>query len=150
MKVRCLFLSVCALFFLTICGHAADTGEMRLEAVLVWGTNGQKPSDSNLKPLEEPLVRKLNKTPYKWKTYYEVERKNVSIPLKSVKQVPMSKHCSLEITYLGDTRIEVKLVGKGKLVSRNVEPLPVGQTMIISGDDKNDTAWLILLRQIAK
>jgi hypothetical protein len=150
MKVRCALIIFFTLTLLGLASQAAETPDIHLEAVLVWGTNGEKPADKDLKELEATLAHKLSKTPYKWKNYFEVERKNVVIPQKSVKQVPMSKHCSLEITNLGDNRVEVKLFGKGKPVSRNIESLAVGQTMIIGGDDKNDTAWLIVLRQVKK
>jgi hypothetical protein len=123
--------------------------EMTVQAVLVWGTNGEKPPNKNLKELEPELARKLSKAPYKWKNYFEVDRRLITIPANTNKHVPMSEPCELEIKNLGDDRIEVKLIGRGKPVSRHVEPLPMGQTMILSGDDKDDNAWLIVLRQQA-
>ena len=126
---------------------AADAAGMTVQAVLVWGTNEEKPPNKNLKELEPELARKLRKAPYKWKNYFEVDRRLVTIPSNASKRVPMSEHCELDMKNLGEDRIEVKLTGRGKLVSRNVEPLPMGHTMILSGDDKNDNAWLIVLRQ---
>jgi hypothetical protein len=125
----------------------AGTPEMTVQAVLVWGTNGEKPPNKNLKELEPELARKLSKVPYKWKNYFEVNRTLATVPANASRRVPMSEHCELDIKNLGDDRIEVKLTGRGKLVSRNVEPLPMGHTMVLSGDDKNDNAWLIVLRQ---
>ena len=127
----------------------AGGSDMTVEAVLVWGTNSEKPPNKKLKELEPELARKLGKAPYKWKNYFEVNRKTVDIAPSNLKRLPMSEHCELEIKNLGDDRVEVKLIGQGKPVSRNVEPLPMGHTMILSGDDKNDNAWLIVLRQVA-
>ena len=126
---------------------AAGAAEMTVQAVLVWGTNGEKPPNKDLKELEPELARKLSKAPYKWKNYFEVDRRLLTVSPSENKHVAMSEHCELEIKNLGDERIEVKLIGRGKPVSRNVESLPPGHTMILSGDDKNDNAWLIVLRQ---
>jgi hypothetical protein len=126
----------------------AFAGDMNVQAVLVWGTNGEQPANKNLKEIEPDLARKLSKAPYKWKNYFEISRKELAVAANTNKQVPMSEHCQLEMKNLGDDRLEVKLIGRGKLVSRNVEPLPIGHTMILSGDDKNDNAWLIVLRQL--
>src|SRR5215472_15479464 len=86
---------------------AAGSPEMNVQAVLVWGTNGEKPPNKNLKELEPELARKLSKSPYKWKNYFEVDRRLVTIPTNTSKRVPMSEHCELDVKNLGDDRIEV-------------------------------------------
>jgi hypothetical protein len=126
----------------------AGSVEMTIEAVLVWGTNSEKPPGKNLKDLEFQLAHKLSKGPYKWKNYFEVNRKRIIVPANSSKHLPMSEHCELDLKNLGEDRLEVRLIGRGKPVSRNVESLPLGHTMVLSGDDKNDNAWLIVLRQM--
>jgi len=118
---------------------AAD-GDLRLEAVLVWGTHVAKTNDANLKELEAPLAKKLHKA-YKWENYYEVRRKEATISGKDATKVPISEKCALEVKHLGEERVEVRLIGKGKPVSRSVESLAHGHLMILGGDDQNDTAW---------
>ncbi len=125
---------------------AADGG-VHLEAVLVWAANSQKTNDANLKELEAPLAKKLHKA-YKWENYYEVRRKEATISGKDATKVPISEKCALEVKNLGEERVEVKLIGKGKPVSRSVESLAHGHLIILGGDDKNDTAWLIVIRQV--
>src|ERR1051326_50872 len=126
----------------------AGDGGMRLEAVLVWATNVQKTNDANLKELEAPIAKKLHKA-YKWENYYEVRRKQATISGKDATKVPISEKCALEVKHLGEERFEVRLIGKGKPVSRSVESLAHGHLMILGGDDKNDTAWLIVIRQVS-
>jgi hypothetical protein len=128
-------------------GLFAAEGGMRLQAVLVWAANVQKTNDANLKELEAPLAKKLHKA-YKWEHYYEVRRKEATISGKDATKVPISEKCALEVKHLGEERFEVKLIGKGKPVSRSVESLAHGHLMILGGDDKNDTAWLIVIRQL--
>ena len=126
--------------------HAADSS-IRVEAILVWAAHTAKTNDANLKELEPALVKKLSKR-FKWPLYYEVRRKEASVSEKDVTKVPISEKCMLEIKHLGEHRFEVKLIGKGKPVSRSVESLAHGHLMIVGGDDKNDTAWLILIREL--
>jgi hypothetical protein len=120
---------------------------MKLEAVLVWGTDGAKPPDRDLKDLEPGLAKKLDKMHFKWKNYFEVSRKTATVAAQATKQISMSERCSLEIKNLGGDRIETKHFGQGKQVLRRVDSLPQGETVILAGDDKNDNAWLIILRQ---
>jgi hypothetical protein len=126
---------------------AADAPGMPIEAIMVWATNGEKPSDPKLKPLDPELTKKFTKT-YKWKNYFEVDRKTNSVPVNVVKLVDMSKDCCLEIKNLGtNNRVEVTLIGKLKKVSKHIQSLPASETLILAGDDKDDNAWLIILRQ---
>ena len=126
--------------------HAADSG-IRVEAILVWATQVAKTNDASLKELEPQLTRKLRKA-YKWELYYEVRRKEVAVSGKEATKIPISEKCLLDIKHLGDERFEVHLTGKGKAVSRTVESLAHGHIMVLSGDDKNDTAWLIVIREL--
>jgi hypothetical protein len=127
--------------------HAAESSGIRIEAILVWASHAAKTNDTNLKELEPALAKKLSKR-FKWPLYYEVRRKEASISEKDLTKVPISEKCMLEVKHLGEHRFEVKLIGKGKPVSRSVESLANGHIMIVGGDDKNDTAWLIVIREL--
>ena len=137
-----LFLCIAAPFSLR-----AASANLHLEVLLVWGTNDQPPPEPKLKPVEPELAQKLQKA-YKWKKYFEVNRKTVKISEGANEQLTMSEHCSLQIKNLVHERVEVRLIGEGKPVSRHLESLPKGHTLILAGDAKNDTAWFIVLRQI--
>jgi hypothetical protein len=125
---------------------AAESG-IRVEAILVWATHVPKTNDTSLKVLEPQLTKKLRST-YKWDLYYEVKRKEATISGKDPTPIQISEKCSLDIKHLGDHRVEVHLTGKGKAVSRSVESLAHGYLMVFGGDDKNDTAWLIVIREL--
>lgn len=126
---------------------AAESSGIRVEAILVWATHVAKTNDASLKELEPQLAKKLRKA-YKWDLYYEVKRKEATVSGKDATHVPISEKCSLDIKHLGDERFEVHLTGKGKPVSRTVESLAHGHIMVVAGDDKNDTAWLIVIREL--
>lgn len=126
---------------------AAESSGIRVEAILVWATHVAKTNDASLKELEPQLAKKLSKR-LKWNLYYEVKRKEVTISGKEATHVPISDKCSLDIKHLGEERFEVHLTGKGKAVSRTVESLAHGHIMVVGGDDKNDTGWLIVIREL--
>jgi len=127
--------------------QAAETSGTRVEAILVWATHVAKTNDTSLKELEPQLAQKLGKR-FKWNLYYEVRRKEATVGTKDPTHVPISDKCSLDVKQLGEHRFEVNLTGKGKPVSRMVESLANGHLMILGGDDKNDTAWIILIREL--
>jgi hypothetical protein len=125
---------------------AAESG-IRVEAILVWATQVAKTNDASLKVLEPQLTKKL-RSAYKWDLYYEVKRKEATVSGKDATHIQISEKCSLDIKHLGSHRVEVNLTGKGKAISRSVESLAHGYLMVLSGDDKNDNAWLIVIREL--
>jgi hypothetical protein len=127
--------------------YAAETPGTRVEVILVWATHVAKTNDASLKELEPQLTKKLRKT-YKWDLYYEVRRKEATVSRKDLTKVPISEKCELDIKHLGEERFEVNLIGKGKAVHRTVDSLAQGHIIILGGDDKNDTAWLVLIREL--
>jgi disulfide oxidoreductase YuzD len=127
---------------------AVAGGESRqIEATLVWATNEEMPADKKLKELEPELTKRFRHTPYKWKYYYIMNRKEISAAENVSSRLEMSEHCAIEIKIMSNERVEVKLIGEGKPVSRHVEYLPKDHPLVLAGDAQNDTAWLIVLRQ---
>lgn len=122
----------------------AAPGEMRLEAHLIWGTDAGKPADPKLKEVSQSTKDKLRKV-FKWKDYYEVDAQDFKVPVASKKRVRMSAKCEIEVENLGDSLLEVKLYGEGKLVVKKKQALPEGELLVLAGDDKDDTAWFVIL-----
>src|SRR5690348_12385913 len=88
----------------------AKPHDMELEVRLIWGTNDEASPDPNHKPIDAELAKKLSKAPSKWKNYFEVCSKAVSLTEGATNKVSMSKQCDLEMKNLADGRLEVKLV----------------------------------------
>ena len=57
---------------------AADAGDQKFAAMLIWGTDGDKPADKDLKDVDPGLKEKFEKI-FKWKNYYEVSRTNIAV-----------------------------------------------------------------------
>ena len=122
----------------------AVADEVKLEAVLIWGTDGGRPNDPKLKELGGETKAKL-KGVFKWKDYFEVDRQSFKVPSGEKKRVRMSSKCEIEVENLGESTMEVKLFGEGRLVVRKKQALPAGDLLVLAGDDKNDTAWFVVL-----
>lgn len=125
---------------------APDTGTINLEAQLVWGANEAKP-DSKLKPVGPKMSERLKNSPFKWDHYFEVNRQTFKVKFNEEKAVPMSKHCEIRVTNLGDSQVKLELIGKGQLVNTVTQSLPKGELLVIGGDAENSTAWFVILRQ---
>jgi hypothetical protein len=123
----------------------SQAAERKLEAQLLWATDDAKSPDPHHKPVDPVLDKKLKSIPLKYKSYFEVKRQVFVINDKDYSKVEMSKHCYIEVKDKGENRVTVKLYGEGKFVKRLDGPLPKGETVTIAGDDKNGTAWLVVV-----
>jgi hypothetical protein len=125
-------------------GIAARAAEpLRVEALLVWGTDEAKSPDPSHKPIDPVLAARLDKSPYRWRHYFEVNRKVLEIPVdQNQKDIAMSEQCKLDVKNLGNGWVEIKLYGKGKLISTHKEKLP----LVLAGDARNGTAWMVVIR----
>src|ERR1051325_1414561 len=84
----------------------AGAEDLYLISKLIWGTNDEKVSDPSLKRMEPAMEKKFQNV-FKWKHYYQVNRKDVMIPSRSSRQIEMSKRCTIEITELEGPKVEV-------------------------------------------
>ena len=137
-----------AFFLLVFTGSAAHAKDMKLEAQLIWGTNDEKPSDPDLKPVDPKVEKKLQKSPFKWKHYFLVKRDKFSVAKDASEKVAMSADCEIKVRNLGDDTVEVTLYGKGKSVGTIKQGLPKDELLVMGGNAENLTAWFVVLRQV--
>jgi hypothetical protein len=122
----------------------AQDRDLRLVAQLIWGTDGEKPADAKIKEVDRETRSKL-KGIFRWKNYFEVSREEFSVPTKAKRRVRMSKKCEIEVENQGRSVIEVKLFGEEKLLWTKRQVLKPGELLVLAGDDKDDTAWFVIL-----
>ena len=127
----------------------AAPADLNLRAQLVWGTNKDKPDNPNLKEVDTKVTDKLRGV-FKWKSYFEVNQLNFTVGTSSPRKVKMSEDCEIEVQNLGNSSIEVKLYGKGKMVVRKTQKMKATELLVLAGDDKDDTAWFVVLSQPEK
>ena len=144
MSIRLLIIPIVALLFLQSFAQSQAGQDIKLDARLVWGTDNEKPNDPKLKELDNSIKEKL-KGVFKWKYYFEVNHSKLAVSQEAPKTQVMSPKCSIEVQNLGDSVIEVKLFGEGKMVLKKRQPIKVGQPVVLAGDEKNNTAWFVVL-----
>ncbi len=118
--------------------------ETRVQAVFVWGTNENKPTGKNLKEVDAKLRERLANI-FKWQNYFEVNRQSTGVLAGKSQSVKLSEECSVEIKILPDNIAEVKLIGKGKTLVTRRHSLAKSDALVLAGDDKNNTAWFVVL-----
>jgi len=123
--------------------------DLTLQAQLVWGTNNDKPNDPKLKDVDPKVTDKLRGV-FKWKNYFEVNRQKFTVTGAGPKRVKMSDHCEIEVQNLGNSSVELKLYGQGKMVVKKTQKIKAGELLVLAGDDKNDTAWFVVLTLVEK
>ncbi len=121
---------------------AADT---KLEVQLIWGTNGESSPDKNHKVLDPALSKKLGM--FKWKKYFTVNREEISLTSHGAQKIRLGQ-CEVAIKQIEGSRYEINVFGKGKHVRKITEKITKEDSLAIAGDDKNDCAWIILIREI--
>ncbi len=122
---------------------------LKLEAKLIWGTDDAKSPNPEHKEVDAATKEKLRKV-FKWKNYYVVNRITKPVPSRGSNKFELSKECTIEIKELEGPRVEVKLIGKGKEVHKTTLNIEKGQSVVYSGDDTNQSAWFVIITELAE
>jgi len=142
-------LAVAAVAFASLTSEVAAADEMTLHAKLIWGANGEKPNDPKVQAVDTETATKLSRV-FKWQSYYEVSRTNLTVIAGSTRRVQMSPQCDVEVEYLGTSNVNVKLYGKGKMIVCRRQIIATGELAVVAGPDKDDTAWFVVLKREKK
>ncbi|MDX1953852.1 MAG: hypothetical protein SFY81_16910 [Verrucomicrobiota bacterium] len=139
-------LAVFAPLFLLLLASVPSSlaGDLKLKARLIWGTNGEKPEGKDLKEVDSAMKEKLCGV-FKWKNYYEVNSQEIVVPHTQSKTIKMSEKCDVEIKSSDKGTAEFVLIGEGKPVKKVKQALPMSESLVLAGEDKNETAWFVVL-----
>jgi hypothetical protein len=140
-------MALMVLAFLLPAYAGSNDNEMKLQAILVWGTDEEKPADPKLSELDGHLKERLKKV-FKWKNYFEVNKQDLAVPASNTKTLAMSPKCKIEVHNEGENMIEVKLIGEGKPIVKKRQMINGHELLIMAGDGKNDTAWFVVIKRV--
>ena len=139
----------CAVLGWAGAGLPARASEMKIQALLLWGTDDSKPPEGKAyQPVSADVRQKLKALPLKWTNWFEVNRKDFVVPQGTTKEVPMSAKCQVNVTCLAGAEVEVSLIGQGKKTLKRTQPLPKGEILFLGGNAPNSTSWLVGLKRI--
>lgn len=136
------------ILLVTALAAPVQAGELKLEAILIWGTNDKKSPDPKHKAVDAKLAKKLEKLPFKWQNYFEVNRVEFTVAEDQTQKIELSKECKVKVRYVGKNTVEVELFGKGQPVSKISQSLAKDECLVTGGNAANLTAWLVVLRQV--
>jgi hypothetical protein len=146
-RLAWLSVAVAGLALIPSPGAAAAEGNLKLEALLIWGTNDSNSPDPKHKPVAPEVRKKLQELPFKWTSYFVVNRKVLEVPSKAAVKVSLSDKCDIQVKNLGNTTVEVSLFGKREHVLKRTQALPKGETLVLGGNAPNATSWFVVLTQ---
>jgi hypothetical protein len=132
--------------FLLLGGFVATVfaGDMKVKLTLFWGTDEEKPNDPNLKPADPHIVSNFHEA-YKWKHYFEVTNTIVMLSQHATNRIRLSPKCELEVANLGSMGLASKFYGENKLIYEGKSKVETGKHWGFGGNDKNKTAWFVIL-----
>lgn len=135
---------------LCLAGPAARaSGDLKLEAQLVWGTNDEKAPNPKLKPVETDVRKKLAELPLRWTNFFEINRKQFDVPRGKTGKTSLSEKCAVEVKSLEGKKVEVVWFDKkGDMVGRQSQPLGKGELIVLGGNAPNSTCWLLTLKRL--
>ena len=136
------------LILATLTGQFVHAAELKFETQLIWASNDEKSPNPKHKEVEPEIRKKLSELPLKWKSYFEVNRKQFSVSKGIAGKVSMSEKCGIEVKDSDGKNVEVSLISKGEMVWTRKQPLPKGEILILSGNAPDKTAWLITLKRM--
>lgn len=147
-SARLLSLLACLVAF-GIAQTTCRADDLRLRSQLIWGTDQDKPADSKLKEVNPKLAAAF-KSIVKWKNYFLVDEQVVTAYTGKEKPYTLSPKCHIVVQHFGQGMVEVKFFGEGKLRATNKKVFPVGEPLVLAGNDKDENAWFVVLEREAK
>lgn len=125
---------------------AADQA-IKVEIILLWGTNDEKSPNPKHKPVDAQTLKKLKELPLKWSHYFEETRRTIALTTGGSRKEVLSRDCTIDIKHAGHSKVEVCFLGKGQQVVKQSQELPKGETLVVAGNAPNATAWLVVIKR---
>jgi hypothetical protein len=111
---------------------------------VIWGTDQDKPAGSHYREIGPKLSAKLNPV-FRWKHYWETERKKVSIDPAKVTKVQLANQRMLEIEKLKSGDAEVRFFRRSGLVTKSRQQVN-GRMHILGGEDSSKDSFFVVVR----
>jgi hypothetical protein len=123
----------------------AATAEKRtLYVQVILGCDQNKPSNPGYKEVGPKLSAKLSPV-FRWKHYWETERKKIEFDPTKVTKVALSNQRTLEIERLKSGEFEVRLIRKTGLVTKARQPGKGGMA-ILGGEESSKDSFFVVVR----
>jgi hypothetical protein len=133
-----------AVVFLLLTGASvrAAEKELKLEALLVLGSNDPQAKGTLVSP---EIEKKLKRLPLKWGRYFVTNSQQFLLGQDGSKDVRLSRNCQISVTNLGGERVKLNLMDGGQNLGKVTQSLKKGQVLVVGGNAEN---MIVVLRQM--
>ena len=138
---RVAWLAVCWLLAL---GFAHATERTPLFVQVIWGTDQDRPAGKTYQAIGPKLSAKLSPV-FRWKHYWETERKQVVLESEKVTKVSLGNQRAIEIERLKSGETEVRLFRRTGLLTKNRQP-GTARMIIVGGEDSARDSFFVVVR----
>jgi hypothetical protein len=134
------------LLVLLIAGIAQATAanHSTLYVQVIWGTDQDKPAGTNYRQVGSKLGGRLSPV-FRWKYYWETERRKVHVDPKKVTKVLLARQRTLEIERLKSGDMEIRLLRRSGLVTK-ARQASNGRMVILGGEDSSKDSFFVVVR----
>ena len=129
---------------LVACASAAAAERSTLYVQVIWGTDQDRPAGTSYQAVGPKLSAKLSPV-FRWKHYWETERKKVQLDATKVTKVVLSHQRTVEIERLKSGETEVRLYRRSGLLTKNRQPSN-GRMFILGGEDSSRDSFFVVVR----
>lgn len=134
------------LLFVGLClACSASEGPVTFYAQLIRASDRETPPEVSWKPIGPKLNKQLCPK-FRWKNYWEVSRRTLTVEPGKKTRVRLNAERELEVELRGAGDSEIRLFTGGKLVQKSRQSLQ-SQMSIMGGARENDESWFVVLRQ---
>jgi hypothetical protein len=123
--------------------HSSAAEHSTLYVQVIWGTDREKPAGTNYREIGPKLSAKLSPV-FRWKHYWETERRKVHLDPRKVTKVLLANQRTLEIERLKSGDIEVRLTRRNGLVTKARQHSNARMTILGGEDSKKDSFFVVV------
>ena len=141
-------LTLVACGFFSLVAADAKKALAKFEIQLLWGTDLAKSPDAKHQPVEPDVDKKLKSLPLRFKNYFLVNKKSLTLAVGETKKEQLSEKCEVEMKNIDALKFDVAFFGKGKATAKRTQEFPVGELLIHGGNAPGSNAWLVVLKRV--
>ena len=139
--IRFRLLLMCLLSVI-ITGAAAEPSALYVQVIR--GSDQERPNATSYQEIGPKLSAKLSPV-FRWKHYWETERKKVQLDVGKITKVLLANQRSLEIERLKSGELEVRLFRRTGLVTKTRQACD-GRMAILGGEESGKESFFVVVR----
>jgi len=130
---------------IVVCGALTGWADDRYYVQVIKATNEPQPPVKGAKAVGSHLGDRLS--PLRWKYYWEVQRRETTLPEAKSARVQLNGDRAIEIAALEKGKVEVRLYRGKELARKSCHKVHDRMMAIFGGDEEQNKAWFVVVRR---